>query len=288
VIAAVVLTFAAPDGMLEACVDSLVAAPGIDHLIVVDNGNLAAERLSGRRLDVIVTGANLGYAGGMNAGIERALNGGADHVLVVNDDVVVDAGFIAPLLAELMTDARIGAVQPKLLFDTGDPPIVNSVGVELGRDGAGHDIGLGEPDGPAFAATREIELFTGGAVLLRAEFLRAVGHFDERFFLYYEDVDLGLRGSRAGWTYRCVPASVVRHRGSASTSDVSVANRVRFLRERNRLWILLGHRSLGDVARGVWLSVRRLRHHPRRVHAHALAAGLGSAPRLLLSRVRRR
>jgi hypothetical protein len=288
VIAAVVLTFAAPDGMLEACVDSLLDAQGIDCLIVVDNGDRAADRLKGRPLDLIVMGANLGYAGGMNAGIDRALDGGADHVLVLNDDVVVEPGFVVALVAELATDARIGAVQPKLLYDDGDPPIVNSVGVELGHDGAGRDIGIGEPDGPTFMATREIELFTGGAVLLRAEFLRAVGRFDERYFLYYEDIDLGLRGRKAGWTFRCVPASVVHHRGSAATSGPAVANRVRFLRERNRLWILLRYRPFGDLSRGLWLSIRRLRHPPRMVHARALVAGLGSAPRLLAQRVRRR
>ena len=291
-IAAVVLTFSAPAGMLETCVDSLLAAQGIDRVIVVDNGTLASSRLAGVRrralqVELIVAGANLGYAGGMNIGIARALEAGADHVLLLNDDVVVDRGFVSPLAAEMALDARIGAVQPKLLFAAEGPPIVNSVGVELGHDGAGRDIGIGEPDGPMFQATREIGLFTGGAVLLRAEFLRAVGRFDERYFLYYEDVDLGLRGRRAGWTYRCVPASVVRHRGSASTSSAEVADRVAFLRERNRLWIVLRYRPVGDVVRAVWLSIRRLRHPPRWVHARALAAGLGSVPRLIVARVRR-
>ncbi len=290
--AAVVLTFSAPADMLEACVDSLLAAQGIDRVIVVDNGTLASSRLATDRrrtlqVELIVTGANLGYAGGMNIGIARALDAGADHVVLLNDDVVVDRGFVTPLVVEMANGTSIGAVQPKLLFATQGPPIINSVGVELGRDGAGRDIGIGEPDGPSFEETREIGLFTGGAVLLRAEFLRTVGRFDERYFLYYEDVDLGLRGRRAGWTYRCVPASVVRHRGSASTSSAEVANRVTFLRERNRLWILLRYRPFGDVVRGVWLSVRRLRHPPRRVHARALAAGLGSVPRLMVARVRR-
>jgi GT2 family glycosyltransferase len=179
-------------------------------------------------------------------------------------------------------------VQPKLLFaarcDGAD--VVNSVGVVLGRDGAGTDLGHGELDGAAFVGPRDIGLFTGGAVVLRADFLRDVGLFDSRYFLYYEDVDLGLRGGVRGWRYRCAPDSRVRHRGSASTSQVGA--RTAYLRERNRLWILLRHRPLGDTARGVWLSLRRLRHPPRLIHARALGAAMVAAPRLVISRFRTR
>jgi len=123
-------------------------------------------------------------------------------------------------------------------------------------------------------------------VLFRSEFLRDVGLFDERFFLYYEDVDLGLRGSARGWVYRCAPASRVRHRGGTSTSQV--AARTRYLRERNRLWILVRHRPAADLARGLWLSVRRVRHRPRVLHARALLAGVAAAPRLAVARFRKR
>lgn len=285
-IVAVVLTFAAPDGMLEACVESVLAVDGIDALVVVDNGVRATALLAGvtdTRLEVIVTGANLGYAGGMNVGIRRARAMGAGYVLVLNDDLVVDPGVVAPLCAA-MADPKVGAVQPKLLIAGTEPPVVNSLGVALGPDGAGTDVALGELDGPGCVAGRDIEAFTGGAVLLRAEYCDDVGLFDERYFLYYEDVDLSLRGAERGWTYRCEPAAVVHHRGSVSASHASVADRTVFLRERNRLWVLLRYRPIGDIARGLWLSVRRLRWAPRRTHARALVAGLLASPRLLLDR----
>jgi GT2 family glycosyltransferase len=120
--------------------------------------------------------------------------------------------------------------------------------------------------------------------VLSAAFLADVGGFDARFFLYYEDVDLALRGAERGWRYRCVPGVQVRHVGSASTDqrpDVAV-----YHRERNRLWVLFRHRPWGDIARGLWLSVRRLRYPPRGVHARALLAGLAAAPRLLRARSR--
>jgi len=289
VIAAVVLTYAPLDGMLEDCVDALVAAGGIDLLVVVDNGTTARSRLAGRACEVVTTGDNLGYAGGMNVGLRLALQRGADAIAVLNDDVLVDRQWLPPLRAALDGDARLGAVQPTLLFGSGpgaEPATINSVGVEIGSDGAGRDIGFGVPDGPEFAEDRSIDAFTGGAVLLRGEFLGAVGLFDEHYFLYYEDVDLSLRGAERGWRYRCIAASRVWHRGSATVLTAGTLSAR--LRERNRLWLLLRHRPWGDIARGFWLAVRRLRHQPRGAHARGLAGGLMGAPRCLWQRAKAR
>jgi GT2 family glycosyltransferase len=286
VIAVVVLTFDARPGMLEACLGALrTHSPEGTNIILVDNGRGARQLADAARdgVDVVETGSNLGFAGGMNVGLRRALATGVDGVVVMNDDVVVQPGWLEPLVAELAHDPRIGAVQPTLLFPT-DPPTVNSTGVQLGRDGAGTDIGMGRPEPAVAGDAHDIELFTGGAVLLRATFLDDVGLFDERYFMYYEDVDLGLRGRRRGWRYRCVPAARVVHEGGATVARTG--DRGAFHRERNRLWILFAYRPLPDVVRGVWLSVRRLRWPPRAVHARALLAGLAAAPRLLRARRR--
>jgi GT2 family glycosyltransferase len=284
VIAVVVLTFDAPSGMLDDCLRSLRVHDTADMtVIVVDNGR-ATRQLSDdlrARIEIIETGSNLGYAGGMNVGIERALAIGADEIVLLNDDVVVQPGWAQPLQAELQSDAAVGAVQPKLVYP-GLPRRINSLGVQLGRDGAGTDVGMGDLDDDSEVEPRDIELFTGGAVMLRAGFLRQVGLFDERYFLYYEDVDLGLRGRRMGWQYRCAPASCVEHRGGATAA--TVGERTTFLRERNRLWILFGYRPGADIARGLWLSIRRLRFTPRRVHLAALCAGCAAAPRLVRQR----
>jgi N-acetylglucosaminyl-diphospho-decaprenol L-rhamnosyltransferase len=296
-IAVVVLTYDPPPGMLAECLAALretatdpaagKTAAADPHVIVVDNGGRAvtteAEALVG--VELLTPGSNLGFAGGMNHGIRRALDLGASAVMVLNDDVVVEPGWLAPLVAELAsspTEGRIGAVQPKLLFAT-EPPTINSLGVRLGADGAGTDIGRGDPDDASEGdAARDLEIFTGGAVLFDAEFLRATGGFDERFFLYYEDVDLALRGAHLGWRYRLAPMSRVRHRGSATVA--TIGSRSAFYRERNRLWVLFRHRPWRDVRIGLWLSVRRLRWAPRRAHARALLHGVAAAPRLLVAR----
>ena len=86
---------------------------------------------------------------------------------------------------------------------------------------------------PIDRSIREIEIFTGGAVVFDADLLTATGGFDERLFLYYEDVDLARRGRRLGWRYRVVPESTVEHRRSTSTGERP--DETLFLQERNRI-----------------------------------------------------
>ena len=121
-------------------------------------------------------------------------------------------------------------------------------------------------------------------MLFRAAFLEATGGFDSSYFLYYEDLDLARRGIELGWTYRCLPASRVWHRVSASTAKLG--DRAVYLRERNRLRFAFRFGKPSVVTRAVWLSIRRVRWSPRTIHARALLAGLGGAPRALLARLR--
>ncbi|MFM2077834.1 MAG: hypothetical protein RJA49_1724 [Actinomycetota bacterium] len=291
-LAAVIVTFRPPEGLLLRAVDSVVAGGGVDLVVVVDNGNLALRVLQDRlaatagcRVEVLVSPGNLGFGAGANVGFRRCLEAGAEFVALLNDDLHVEAGWTEPLVAAMEADASLGAVQPKLLFADSKPARVNSVGVSLDRYGAGHDIGLGELDGPAFGDAGPIDMFTGGAVVFRRAFLESTRMFDEHWFLYYEDVDLALRGARLGWHYRCEPSSVVWHHGSASSA--SLGDRTRYLQERNRLWAVARHGSLSVMGRGLWLSVRRLRHAPRSTHATALVAGLAGWPRQWWSRLAR-
>jgi N-acetylglucosaminyl-diphospho-decaprenol L-rhamnosyltransferase len=257
--------------MLDACIASLRSAGGIERLIVVDNGHGEARTFPA--VDVL-TVPNRGYGAAANEGFARALAAGATAIALLNDDVTVRPGWVEPLVGALAGD-HVGAAQPKLLIAGSDPPRVNSLGVEIGRDGAGTDIGDGTLD-VVVGAPSNIARFTGGAVMLSADFLRSTGGFDERFFLYYEDVDLAARGTALGWSFRLVPQSVVEHARSSSTS--ADEERTWYLRERNRLWHAFRHCDLGTQARAAWLSIRRLRHEPKAVNRRALIAGLGGLP----------
>ena len=125
--------------------------------------------------------------------------------------------------------------------------LLNGVGVELSREGFASDHGYLEPDEGQFDVPGEIDAWSGSAVLLRGSFLETVGPFDERLFLYYEDIDLSLHGRELGWRYEAVPASMVRHAHSAST--VADSDLVRYYNDRNRLLVLARHRGTGAVTR---------------------------------------
>lgn len=278
VIAAVVVTYSAAPGMLDACLAALRADGGAELVVVVDTGGRAAPAdadVELLRMD------NRGYGAAANAGIRRAFERGADAVALLNDDVTVHPGWLAPLAAELSGE-RVGAVQPKLLH--AGSGLINSLGVQIGPDGAGTDMGDGEPDLPG-GEPSDIEIFSGGALLLSRGFVEDTGGFDERWFLYYEDVDLALRGAAKGWRYRLVPLARVDHQRSTSSS--TQPDRTRYLQERNRLWAAFRFQSAATIGRALWLSIRRLRHRPRLVHAKALCAGLAGGVVRLVERRRR-
>lgn len=291
-IAVVVLTYRPDPGVLERCVASVMHSGDADTIIVVDNGGVVSReelltavgsptastaRATLATLEVLAPGENLGYAGGMNVGIARAASLGATAVGLLNDDTIVGARWLTSLAARLDPADRIGAVQPKLLFADRDPAVVNSMGVDVAANGCGVDTGYGEPDDGRFETRHQIDGFTGGAVLLAAEFLAEMGGFDERYFLYYEDVDLARRGTERGWRYIVEPAAVVWHIGRATTSREP--SQYRFWQERNRLWCTFRHGSPAMMMRALGRSFLRLGRHPFSSQARAMVAGLAGARR---------
>jgi GT2 family glycosyltransferase len=129
--------------------------------------------------------------------------------------------------------------------------VINNVGSVLVEGGYGADRGFLEIDEGQYDEPAEVFAWCGGSVLLRPDYLRDVGLFDERFFLYYEDTDLSWRGRARGWRYRYVPDAVARHIHAASTGEGSSV--FQHYVERNRLLMLTKNAparfALGAVAR---------------------------------------
>ncbi len=114
--------------------------------------------------------------------------------------------------------------------------VVNNAGSVLIEGGYGADRGFLEPDAGQFDEPADVFSWCGGGVLLSTEYLRDVGLFDERFFLYYEDTDLSWRGRARGWRHRFIPGSTIRHLHAATSVEGS-ALFTHFV-ERNRLLML--------------------------------------------------
>jgi hypothetical protein len=226
-------------------------------VIVVDNGSTdgtpGAVREAFPEVDVIETGANLGFAGGNNAGIRRALELGASHVLVLNNDVEVDPRFVSALLAEAGRRPDAGALCSTILF--ADPPgLIWFAGATLDPSSGynGRQRGYREPDGSRFAEVVETDRACGAAMLLPRAVLDEVGLFDDGLFLYVEDTDWSLRARAAGYRLYVVPESKVTHKVSAGSGGESSPATL-YYDTRNSIAVYERHAPLP------WLGTRRRR-----------------------------
>lgn len=233
---------------LDRCLEALVSTrwpAGQLEVVVVDNGSTDGSTADWERrhpgIELRETGANLGFGAAAN----RALGDldGIDAVALVNPDAFVDPGWLTPLVEALEHEASVGAASPKILLErrtAAGEAIINNVGNELGRRWEPHDRGLGEVDEGQYDRPEDVWGWCGGGVLLRTDYLRSVGTFDERLFLYCEDSDLSWRGRKQGWRYRYVPTSVIWHvhRGSSGGERTPLLD---YLNRRNRLVVVSRH-----------------------------------------------
>jgi GT2 family glycosyltransferase len=231
-VAVVVLTWNGRDLTLD-CLRSLeaVATPHV-RVIVVDNassdGTVAAVRSRHRdRVDVIVNASNLGYAGGNNAGIRHALEGGARFVLLLNNDTTVAPDFIDELLRPMQESNDIGITAPKIYY--AEPP--NRIWYAGGEisfwRGTARHPGIRETDRGQHDRARDVDYASGCALLARREVFEKVGLLDEGYPAYFEDADLCMRAARAGFRIRYVPGAKVWHRISASTGGQLSRRKIR-------------------------------------------------------------
>jgi len=154
-------------------------------------------------VELLRTSHNLGYAGGMNRGVERQLERGCELLLLLTHDARLRPGALAALLDAAEAHPELGLLGPALLLAGSEAPF--SYG-GLSRTGGGmaHRKELPEAeDGIA-----SCDWVDGGTVLVRAEVLERVGRFDERFWSYYEEAELCLRARRAGFGVGVVLAAV--------------------------------------------------------------------------------
>ncbi len=188
---------------------------------------------------VIDAGRNLGFAAGNNLGFRHARG---ELIALLNNDTIVDPGWLAALVATLGDDPTIGATTSKILLRD-EPGVLNSTGLNLYRDGRGGDRGFRELDVGQYDRSPEVFGACGASVLLRRSLLDDIGEFDESFFMYCEDLDLFWRAQRRGW--RCVytPASVVRHVHCGTSGEGSPF--FTYYWERNRVFVNIKNGSPG-------------------------------------------
>jgi GT2 family glycosyltransferase len=201
----------------RACLRALeqVRCDGALDVVVVDNGSDDRSALAALaappRVRVVPLPRNVGFGAGSNAGIRIALDGGADWVWLLNNDAEPEPAALAAMLAAGEVDASIGAVG--CILDETPPGGPRSIVF-----GGGHvSFASGRPRHHARpVATADVDYLCAASILVRRAALEHAGVFDERFFLYWEDVDLCFRLRAAGFRLVVAGDAVVRHRAHAS------------------------------------------------------------------------
>jgi N-acetylglucosaminyl-diphospho-decaprenol L-rhamnosyltransferase len=263
--------------LLVRCLSSLApdARAGLVRVVVLDNassdGSADAAREAAPWAEVVQTGLNLGFGAAANLAARLS---GTEWLAVANADVAAEPGALAALLAAT-EDCSVGAVAPRLIlpdgrtqhsvgplptvslaltFTLGLPRVVPELGDRLCLEG------YWDPDRP-----RDVPWAIGAFLLVRREAFDAVGGFDERQWMYAEDLDLGWRLHDAGWVTRYEPRARVLHADGAATAVAFGEDRVgRFTRatysviRRRRgvlsAWTTAAVNLVGAAARVVWMT----------------------------------
>jgi GT2 family glycosyltransferase len=206
--------------------------PDLEVVIVDNSGHgLVRRNGTGPGARVIENTRNAGFGTAINQGV-RASN--SPYVATLNDDAVAHPDWLAALVSALVArpDAGMCASQVHLFGE----PRLDSAGMLVARDGSSKQRGHGRlPED--FPVLEEVLLASGSSALYRRTMLEDVGGFDDSFFLYCEDTDLGLRARWAGWKCLYVPQAVVEHHYSHSAGHASPLKA--YYVERNRLFVLV-------------------------------------------------
>jgi len=201
------------------CIESVrVSQPSGVEIVIVDNGSTddsvkVLQRRFGDGIKMVETGENLGFAGGVNVGIQTALEEGAQSVLLLNNDTIVASDMIHHLVSAANQAPRAGIVGP-VIFYYDDPERIWCIGaceyqwlpvpVELSARTLSK------------AKSEPFQLDYGNAcgMLIRRQVFEAIGLFDARYFIYFEDVDFCRRARQAGYEIWCAPQAKMWHKVS--------------------------------------------------------------------------
>jgi GT2 family glycosyltransferase len=295
--------------LLRACLESLARQTHRSfEVVVVDNGSTdgsaaLVEEIAKTfpvRLHLIVNATNRGFCAANNQGI-FATN--AELVALLNNDAEAQPDWLEALEQAIRSGKDVGMSASKILVWE-DPTRIDKCGHLIYPDGQNRGRGAGQIDCGQFNRTEEVLWPDGCAAMYRRAMLDEIGGFDEDFFAYADDAELGLRARWAGWRCMYTPDAVVRHHRGA-TLGLGSARRLTLI-ERNRVllavkllpWSLLwanGAFLMARIVAGMWAAVRNrgeMRHYPgmggKFTAARALLRGTAQAIPLIPAMLRKR
>lgn len=259
--------------LLAECIDSLKEQTFSDfETILVDNGSTDgsvefAERRYGAFLRILRNPKNLGFTGGTNVGI-RAAQG--VYMVLLNNDAVAEPTWLEELVKAIGNDLRVGMWASKVCsyFRKGQ---IEAVGELVYWDGLNRARGQFEEDQGQYETIEEILFPPGCGAMYRKAVFDEIGLFDEDFFAYGDDADIGIRARLAGWKCLYVPRAILYHKNSGSAGQYSPFKA--FHVERNRLWIVVKYFPLSLLFLSVFFTFQRYMFQIYGALTHRGAAG---------------
>lgn len=219
-------------------IESLLSQTLKPFVVVVDNASTdgSPQNISSSfpGVKIISNSENKGYAGGVNPGIQLAIEEGAKYVAPFNDDAKADVHWLETLVSFLELHEEYAAVTCKVLKSDGNT--IDSTGDFYTNWGLTFPRGRDEIDSGQYDNSTEVFTASGAASLFRVSALHEVGLFDEDFFAYYEDVDLGFRLQLAGWKIGFSPEAIVYHKIGMTSSRIKGFTTYQTLKNLPLLW----------------------------------------------------
>jgi GT2 family glycosyltransferase len=209
--------------------------------IVVDNGSsdesVKAIRNEYPAVNVIEIGKNLGYAGGNNVGIRYALKNGADYILILNNDTIVDPQLLKALINAALQIHQPGILSPKIYYFSNRKKIWYAGGYQIKQSARFRHIGIGcEENDKENKKIMETDYASGCALFTNASVFRKIGLFDKKFFLTYEETDFCYKAKKKNIRCYVVPEAKVWHKISVSFGGEKSPMFVYFLTRNRLLW----------------------------------------------------
>ena len=219
---AIILNWKQPEVTLE-CIASLKAMsyPQLE-ILVIDNGSGDSSKNKFEKnltdINTIFLPQNLGFAKGCNVGLEFAVNNQFDYALLINNDAFPAPQMLHKLVDKIEED--IALLSPKIYYES-EP---NRIWFAGGRQHPTllelRDTGRMELDGPKWKDSKDVEYLLGACLLVNLEIISTIGYLDERYFMYYEDLDWSIRVRQAGFRLRLVSDAHLYHRVAVSTGGI--------------------------------------------------------------------
>jgi len=192
-------------------------------ILVVDNGSAdsSAEMLQKKLptdVELYAMPDNLGFASGCNIGLHQAIKGDYEYALLINNDAFAAPDMLINLLAEVAPD--IALLSPKIYYESEPERIWFANGRQHPITLDLRDTGRGQLDGERWAKSRDVDYLLGTCLLVNLTAVQSVGFFDERYFMYFEDLDWSLRLRQAGYRLRLISDAHLYHRVAVSSGGL--------------------------------------------------------------------